>query len=90
MKIVKILGTRKFGLYINCLQVWDTEIAPKILRLLKHTNMTIHWKALEEHFLIEPLVFHFNHFWKNAFSEFFSKKSVLKQLHKLNYDFFFY
>jgi hypothetical protein len=24
--------------------------------------MTIHWKALEKHFLMEPLVFQFNHF----------------------------
>jgi hypothetical protein len=24
--------------------------------------MTIQWKALEEHFLMVPLVFHFNHF----------------------------
>jgi hypothetical protein len=35
--------------------------------------MTIHWKALEQHFLVAPLVFRFNHFQeKNAFSEFFS------------------
>jgi hypothetical protein len=25
--------------------------------------MTIHWKALEEHFLMVPLVLQFNHFW---------------------------
>jgi hypothetical protein len=42
--------------------------------LLKHTDITIHWKALEEHFLMVPLVFWFNHFrGKKAFSEFFSK-----------------
>jgi hypothetical protein len=42
--------------------------------------MTIHWKAIEEHFLTVPLVFRFNHFRReNAFSEFFSKKP-LKQL----------
>jgi hypothetical protein len=30
--------------------------------------MTIHWKALEEHFLMVPFVFQFNHFpGKNAF-----------------------
>jgi hypothetical protein len=44
-------------------------------RLLKHTDMTIHWKALEEHFLMVPLVFQFNHFWgENAFSDFFLSK----------------
>jgi hypothetical protein len=30
--------------------------SPKDSRLLKHTDMTIHWKALEEHFLMVPLV----------------------------------
>jgi hypothetical protein len=39
------------------------KIAPKNLTLSKHTNMTIHWKGLEEHFLMAPLVFSFNHFW---------------------------
>jgi hypothetical protein len=43
--------------------------------------MTIHWKALEEHFLMVPFVFRFTHFLgKNAFSEFFSKNPVLKEL----------
>jgi hypothetical protein len=37
-------------------------------------NMTIHWKGLEEHFLMVPLVFRFNHFGEIKFSEFFSKK----------------
>jgi hypothetical protein len=42
----------------------------------EHTDMTIHRKAIEEHFLMVPLVFRFNHFWEeNAFSEFFSKTS---------------
>jgi hypothetical protein len=35
------------------------------LRLSEHTDMTIHWKALEEHFLIAPLVFRFNLFQCN-------------------------
>jgi hypothetical protein len=30
--------------------------------LLKPTDMTIHWKALEEHFLMVPSI-QFNHFW---------------------------
>jgi hypothetical protein len=49
---------------------------PKNLGLSKPTDLTIHWKALDEHLLTVhvPLVFHFNHFWmQNAFSEFFSK-----------------
>jgi hypothetical protein len=55
-----------------------TEIAQKRLRLLKSTDMTIHWKALKEHFLKLPLVFQFNHFQgKNAFSEYFFKKPRL-------------
>jgi hypothetical protein len=54
-----------------CHQGWGTEIAQKI-GLSKPTDMTIHWKALEKHFLMVPLVFRFNHFWKNNhFSEFF-------------------
>jgi hypothetical protein len=45
--------------------------------------MTIHWKALEENFLMATLVIWFNHFQgKKAFSEFFSKN--LSQ----GYDFF--
>jgi hypothetical protein len=30
---------------------------PNLLKLSKPTNMTIHWKALEEHFLMVPQVF---------------------------------
>jgi hypothetical protein len=53
----------------------DTEIAPKNIRLLKPTDMTIHWKALKEHFAMVPLVFAIHPFFgdKNEFSEFFSK-----------------
>jgi hypothetical protein len=36
----------------------------KHLRLSKYTDMTIHWKALEEHFLMVPLFL-----FGNAFSE---------------------
>jgi hypothetical protein len=44
----------------------------KNLRLSKPTDMTIHWKALREHFLMVPLAFRFNQFQgENAFSEFF-------------------
>jgi hypothetical protein len=40
----------------------DTEIPPPKLRLSEHTDMTVHWKAIEEHFLMAPVVFRFNHF----------------------------
>jgi hypothetical protein len=50
----------------------------KNLRLLKHTDMTTHWKALEEHFLMVPLVFQFNHFREMHFWD-FSQPSVLKE-----------
>jgi hypothetical protein len=58
----------------------DTEIAQKHLRLSKDTDMTIHWKGLEEHFLMVhvPLVLRFNHFWGEIpFSEFFSQKTSI-------------
>jgi hypothetical protein len=46
-----------------CHQRRDTEIGCTTkLRLSKPTDMTIHWKALDEHFLVVPLVFWFNHF----------------------------
>jgi hypothetical protein len=54
---------------------------PKHLRLSKHIDMTIHWKALEEHFLVASLVFRFNYFWgKMHFLDFSQKTSVLKEL----------
>jgi hypothetical protein len=37
--------------------------------------MTIHWKAVEENFLMDPLLFRFNFWRRNTFSEFFSKKT---------------
>jgi hypothetical protein len=53
----------------------DREIAPKNIRLSKHTD--IHWKALEEHFPIQP-------FLGKAFSDFvfLPKTSVFKELMK--------
>jgi hypothetical protein len=49
-----------------------TQKLPKInLRLSAHTDMTIHWKALEEHFLMVPLVVLIRPITEeNAFSEF--------------------
>jgi hypothetical protein len=32
------------------------------LRLSKHTDVTIHWKAIQKHFLMVRLVFRFTHF----------------------------
>jgi hypothetical protein len=66
----------KDGLMVNSV---DTEIA----QMSKPSDMTIHWKALEEHFLMVPLVFLDNDFReKNAFSEIFSKNliSIVKEL----------
>jgi hypothetical protein len=55
----------------------DTEIAQNRLRMSKPTDMTIHWKGLEEYFLMVPLVFRFNHIRvKNAFSVFLSKNII--------------
>jgi hypothetical protein len=43
--------------------------------------MIIHWKALEEHFLMVPLVSQFTHFWRICiFFNFSQKTSVLKEL----------
>jgi hypothetical protein len=64
-----------------CRQRRDTEIEKKF-RLLKHTDMTIHWKALEEHFLMVPLVFWFTHFRGGGGNRIFRIKkntSVLKE-----------
>jgi hypothetical protein len=47
-----------------------TQKLPKNLRLLKHTDMTIHWEALE-HLLVVPF------FGENAFSEFTPKPHSL-------------
>jgi hypothetical protein len=53
-----------------------TQKLPQNVRLSKQTDMTIHWKALEEHFMMVPFIFRFNHFLgKNTFSEFFSQKT---------------
>jgi hypothetical protein len=45
-----------------------TQKLPERLTIVEVTDMTIHWKVVEEHFL---MVVHFP--VKNAFSEFFSK-----------------
>jgi hypothetical protein len=42
------------------------KLPTKVLKLLKHTDMTIHWKALEKHFLI--MVWSSRQFsWRNRF-----------------------
>jgi hypothetical protein len=56
---------------------------PKKERLLKHTDMTIHWKALEKHFLMVPLVFRFDFRGKKCIFWFFfliKNPSILKAL----------
>jgi hypothetical protein len=55
------------------------------LRLSKHNDTTIHWKALEEHFLMVPLVRSNHSRGENAFSEFFSKNLIVpKEIHHRN------
>jgi hypothetical protein len=39
-----------------------TQKLLKTRRMSKHTDMTIHWKGLEVHLLMVPLVFKFNLF----------------------------
>jgi hypothetical protein len=57
------------------------KLGPCTSRLLKHTDMTIHRKALEEHFLMTTLAFRFIHSQgKDTFSEFFSKNFSPKVL----------
>jgi hypothetical protein len=52
------------------------KLPPKYIRLSKPTDMTIHWNALEDHFVTVPLVFLFYHHWgEKSFSDFFSKKN---------------
>jgi hypothetical protein len=49
-----------FGLMVTSDPKGRTEKLPLpkfVVRLSKHTDMTIHWKGLEEHFLMVPLVF---------------------------------
>jgi hypothetical protein len=59
------------GLMVTSVTRAGHRNCPNNLSLSKHANITIHWKALEEHFLMEHvgllLVFRFNHFWKDAF-----------------------
>jgi hypothetical protein len=60
-----------------CHQGWDTNIAQKALGLSKHTDMTIHWKGIEQHFLMVPLVFRFIFRGKLHFLTFSQKTLVL-------------
>jgi hypothetical protein len=52
------------------------KLPPKILKLSKHTDMIIHWKALEVHFLTVPLVLRFNHFGGKMHFLNFSQKTL--------------
>jgi hypothetical protein len=62
-------------------RVGHKHLPPKYLRMSKPTDMTIHWKALDEHFMMLTLVFRFNHFWGEMhFLTFSQKTSVLKEL----------
>jgi glucose-6-phosphate-specific signal transduction histidine kinase len=46
--------------------------------------MTIHWKALEEHFLMVPLVFLFTHFWGQYIILNFSQTTSVLELKSNN------
>jgi ABC-type uncharacterized transport system permease subunit len=72
-----------------CHQWRDTEIAQNNLRLLKRTDMTIHWKALGKHFMMVPLVVRFIQFLGNKciFCIFLKKPQSLKtELSQNAYD----
>jgi hypothetical protein len=43
--------------------------------------MTIHWKAIEEHFLMVPLVFQFNRLWGDALSQSSTAKQLVCRKH---------
>jgi hypothetical protein len=60
-----------------CHQGWNTEIYQKKFKIAKKCDVIIHWKTLEGHFLMVPLVFRFNHFrGKMHFLNFSKKTSV--------------
>jgi hypothetical protein len=60
---------------------WDTEIqCPKNSRLVEPTDMTIHWKALEKHFLMVPVV-QVNHIWGKCIFWIFLSENQLKSIH---------
>jgi hypothetical protein len=44
------------GLMATSVTKGGTQKLPKYLRSSKPTDMTIHWKALEEHFLTVPFI----------------------------------
>jgi hypothetical protein len=46
---------------------------PPKLRLSNHTDMTIHWKGIEEHFLMVPFVFLF-------------MTTIFREMHFLNFS----
>jgi hypothetical protein len=47
----------------------DTEISQKFKTVETYTDITIHWKALEVHFLMVPLVFRFQFSGKFFFNK---------------------
>jgi hypothetical protein len=57
MKIKHCHGLSVFKTDATSVTKSGTQKLPQIVRLLKHTDMTIHWKALEEHFPMVPTIF---------------------------------
>jgi hypothetical protein len=88
LSIVGLIIVSLWGYVLWLFKDWWWLLSPtaghrncqKNLRLSKHTNMTIHWKALEEYFLMVSLVFQFNHFRGMHFVTFSQNGSVLKEL----------
>jgi hypothetical protein len=50
------------GLMVTSVTKSGTQKLPRKFRLSQPTDIAIHRKALEEHFLMVPLVFRYNHF----------------------------
>jgi hypothetical protein len=73
-KIEMIGSCQTWNHQLNVISVSGGHLMMPILASSKHTDVTIHWKAQKENFLMVPLVFQFNKFpWNNAFYEYFSK-----------------
>jgi hypothetical protein len=71
-----------WGLTVTSVTKGGTQKLPKTFW---DCHRTIHWKALEEHFLMGQLVFRFNSIFGGNihFLNFAKKNSVLKELHQL-------
>jgi hypothetical protein len=58
------LNKKLWGMKKDFKKLWGMKKDFKkmaVLKLSKHSDMTIHFKALVEHFLMVPLIFRFSH-----------------------------